>query len=80
MNKNSTKIGVYVDFQTTSTQLHNVLYHLHLNAAEVKDTTLLLLLDQPNEQLRQTIQQLPYLVIELTTQQSGHVYYFNQLN
>lgn len=79
MNNNSTIIGVYVDFQTTSTQLHNVLYHLHLNAAEVKDTTLLLLLDQANEQLRQTIQQLPYSVIELTAQQSGHVYYFNQL-
>jgi glycosyltransferase involved in cell wall biosynthesis len=79
MNKNNTIIGVYVDFQTTSLQLHNVLYHLHLNAAEVKNATLLLLLDQPNEQLKQTIQQLLYSVIELTAQQSGHVYYFNQL-
>ncbi len=79
MYKNNILVGVYVDTNTTSTQLDNVLYHLHLNMAEINNVKLLLLLDQPNAQLKHDINQLPYSSIELPVQQNGYVYYFNRL-
>lgn len=79
MNKSNIVIGVYIDANVSSKQLNNVLFHLHINETGANDTELLLLLDQPNNELRQYISQLPHSSIELPPHQSGYVYYFNHL-